>query len=125
MKRFVMLILLLVQTAHAEAPCDVRLGQSVGVRVVEFSTDNVVHSKMPLKEMSVSSLREEMVNLQDMGICEEKLSRKRCILKFERRPKGNQLTLFRGVDRWLSWSLEGKTSAQKFVRILQQAGYCL
>lgn len=125
MKRFVVLFVLLISTAYGEAPCDVRLGQSVGVRVVEFATDNVVHSKIPLREMSVSSLREEMINLQDMGICEEKISRKRCILKFERRTKGNQLTLFRGSDRWLSWGLAGKTSAQKFVRILQHAGYCL
>lgn len=123
--KWIVIFVMMTQMAFAEAPCDIKLGQSVGVRVVEFATGNVVHSKMPLKEMSVSSLREEMTNLQDMGVCEQKVSRQRCILKFERRPKGNQLTLFRGVDRWLSWSLAGKTSAQKFVKILQQAGYCL
>lgn len=66
-----------------------------------------------------------MVSLQDMGLCEMKIQKKRCILKFEKRAKENQLTLIRGSDRWLSWSLEGKTSAQKFVKILQQAGFCL
>ena len=118
------IILLIAQSAFAEAPCDIRLGHSVGVRVIEFATENVVHSKMSLREMSVSSLREEMTNLQDMGLCNLEIQRKRCILKFEKRTKENQLTLMRGSDRWLSWSLAGKTSAQKFVKILQQAGYC-
>lgn len=127
--RFILLLIILLgataQSAVAEAPCDIKLGSSTGVRIVEFATGNVVHSKMALKEMSVSSLREEMTNLQDMGVCEAKVERKRCILKFEKRPKENQLTLIRGADRWLSWSLAGKTSAQKFVRILQQAGFCI
>jgi hypothetical protein len=125
MKFLFVLIMLISQAAFAEAPCDIKLGQTVGVRAIEYATGNVVHSKMPLREMSVASLREEMVNLQDMGICEPKIQRKRCILKFEKTNKGNQLTLFRGVDRWLSWSLAGKASAQKFTRILQQAGFCL
>lgn len=125
MKLLTLIILLLAQSAFAEAPCDIRLGTSTGVRVIEYASGNVVHSKIALKEMSVSSLREEMTNLQDMGICEMKVERKRCILKFEKRTQGNQLTLIRGSDRWLSWSLNGKASSQKFVRILQQAGYCL
>lgn len=125
MKLFLILILITVQSAFAEAPCDIRLGQSVGVRVIEFASENVVHSKMSIREMSVASLREEMTNLQDMGLCDMKVQRKRCILKFEKRTQGNQLTLLRGNDRWLSWSLAGKTSAQKFVKILQQAGHCL
>jgi hypothetical protein len=124
MKFLLVIILLIAQSAFAEAPCDIRLGHSVGVRVIEFATENVVHSKMSLREMSVSSLREEMTNLQDMGLCDLDIQRKRCILKFEKRTKENQLTLMRGSDRWLSWSLAGKTSAQKFVKILQQAGYC-
>lgn len=125
MKLFTLIILMLAQSAFAEAPCDIRLGSSTGVRVIEFASGNVVHSKIALKEMSVSALREEMTNLQDMGVCELKVQRKRCILKFEKKPKANQLTLIRGEDRWLSWSLAGKNSSQKFVRILQQAGFCL
>ena len=124
MKFLLVIILLIAQSAFAETPCDIRLGHSVGVRVIEFATENVVHSKMSLREMSVASLREEMTNLQDMGLCDLDIQRKRCILKFEKRTKENQLTLMRGSDRWLSWSLAGKTSAQKFVKILQQAGYC-
>ncbi len=125
MKLFLVLILMISQSAFAEAPCDVRLGHSVGVRVIEFASENVVHSKMSLREMSVSSLKEEMTNLQDMGLCDMKIQRKKCILKFEKRSNENQLTLLRGDDRWLSWGLAGKTSAQKFVKILQHAGYCL
>lgn len=124
MKLILLIILMMAQSAFAEAPCDIRLGTSTGVRVIEYASGNVVHSKIALKEMSVASLREEMTNLQDMGICEMKIERKRCILKFEKR-KENQLTLIRGNDRWLSWSLAGKPSSQKFVKILQQAGFCL
>lgn len=125
MKFILLLTLLISQSVFAEAACDIRLGHSAGVRVVEYATDNVVHSKIALREMSVSSLREEMTSLQDMGLCDIRIQRKRCVLKFEKRAKENQLTLLRGSDRWLSWSLAGKTSAQKFVKILQQAGYCL
>jgi hypothetical protein len=125
MKLLFLLLMLISQTAFAEAPCDIRIGTTVGVKVVEFASNNIVHSKMPLREMSVAGLREEMMNLQDMGLCEPKIQRKRCILKFEKSPKGNQLTMFRASDRWLTWSLAGKQSAQKFVRILQQAGFCL
>lgn len=125
MKLIYFILLIFAQGVFAEAPCDVRLGQSVGIRVVEFATDHVVHSKIPIREMSVASLNEEMTNLQDMGICEERVQRKRCVLRFEKKNALNQLTLFRADQRWLSWNLNGKTSAQKFVRILQQAGYCL
>ncbi len=124
MKLILLLVLILSQSAFAEAPCDIRLGTSVGVRVVEFASENVIHSKISLREMSVANLREEMTNLQDMGVCEEKVQRKRCILKLEKKSQ-NQLTMIRGADRWLSWSLRGKASAQKFVKILQQAGFCL
>lgn len=123
MKLILILTLILAQNAFAEAPCDIVMGTSVGVRVVEFATGNVVHSKMPLRDMSVASLKEEMGSLQELGICEEKIQRKKCVLKFEKRSQ-NQLTLIRDTDRWLSWSLKGKASAQKFVKILQQAGYC-
>ena len=124
MKLLLFFVLVISQGAFADAPCDIRLGRSVGVRVVEFASGNVIHSKMQLREMSVSSLQEEMTSLQDMGVCEMRTQRKKCILKFEKRTKGNYLALIRGNDRWLSWSLKGKSSAQKFVKILQQAGYC-
>ena len=122
--RYILLLLILAQSAFAQEACDIKLGTSVGVRVVEYVTGNVIHSKIALREVSVASLKEEMTNLQDMGICEPRITSQRCILKPEKRPTGNQLTLIRGSDRWLSWSLAGKTSAQKFVKILHHAGFC-
>ncbi len=113
------------QVVWAESQCDIRLGQSVGVRVIEFVSGQEVHSKIALREMSVYSLNEEMTSLQDMGICEARILRKKCILKFEKKNTGHQIALFRNQEKWLSWNLNGKESAKKFVRILKQAGYCL
>ena len=125
MKFLIFILLIISQAALAESQCDIRLGQSVGVRVIEFVSGQEVHSKIALREMSVYSLNEEMTSLQDMGICEAKLLRKKCILKFEKKNTGHQITMFRNQEKWLSWNLNGKESAQKFVRILKQAGYCL
>jgi hypothetical protein len=124
--KFALTLILLVTSslAFAESPCDIRIGHSVGVQVVEFATGNVVHSKMALKEMSQSSLTEEMISLQDMGVCEEKIVAKRCILKLEKKVNTNQLTLFRGQDRWISWQANAKLKAQEFVKSLQKAGFC-
>ncbi len=119
------LVLLNLATAKAEAPCDIRLGYTLGVPVVEFTSENVVHSKIPVKEMTSASLHEELINLQDEGLCEEKVQRKRCILKFEKTKTKSHLTLIRGGDRWLSWNLSMKNSAQEFTKRLQKAGFCL
>jgi hypothetical protein len=124
MKFILISLLFMSQTVKAEALCDIRLGQTLGVRSIEFNSGNTVHSKIPLREMSVASLSEEMVNLQDMGVCAEKTIKKKCILKFEKRTNDNVLVLFRGEDRWLTWNLAGKVAAQKFIKILQQAGFC-
>jgi len=125
MKLLITILLVIGQNAFAEAPCDIRLGKTVGIPVVEFTSENTVHSKIPVREMTSASLHEEMVNLQDEGICEEKIQRKRCILKFEKVKKVGQLTLIRGGDRWLSWKLPLKKDAQEFTRRLQKAGFCL
>lgn len=125
MKFFVMFILAISTKAFAEIPCDIRLGQTVGVPAVEFVSEGIVHSKMPVKEMTSAALHEEMVNLQDMGVCAEVIQRKRCVLKFEKMKSGNQLTLIRGGDKWLSWKLPLKKDAQEFTRRLQKAGFCL
>jgi hypothetical protein len=125
MKILVLFVLMLSHHAQAQSSCDIKLGRSAGVRVVEFATNHVVHSKIALKEMSVQSLQEEMLSLQEMGICQERIQRKRCVLKYEKLPSKNQLTMYRGSDRWPTWNLNAKNSAQKFVRILQLAGFCL
>jgi hypothetical protein len=118
------LLILLTLKARAESPCDIRLGNSVGVQVVEFATGHIVHSKMAVKELSQASLTEEMISLQDMGICEEKITAKKCVLKFEKKQNMNHLILLRGQDRWLSWDTKAKQQAQEFVKSLQKAGFC-
>jgi len=107
--------------ALAEDPCDVRPGVSVGVRVMEFATGNAIHSKMPMRETTAESLLEEMVSLQDMGICEEKIIARKCELKIEKR---NFITLYRGKDRWNTYKLTAKNQVVDFVKRLKKAGFC-
>lgn len=107
--------------SFAEGLCDVRPGVSVGVRVIEFATGNAIHSKMPMKETTAESLLEEMVSLQDMGICEEKIISKKCEIKVE---KQNFVTLYRGQDRWNTWRLTAKGQVIDFVKRLKKAGFC-
>jgi hypothetical protein len=124
MKRFFILFVLLTSAALAEPICDVRLGDSTGVKVIEFASGNVIHSKIALKEMSSDTLTEEMTNLQDMGVCAEQTIAKKCILKFEKRPNSNVLTLYRGQEKWITWMISAKKNAQDFVVHLKRAGFC-
>lgn len=117
-------LLMLSLKAFAETPCDVRPGTSVGVKVVEFATGNTIHSKMPLRESSPEALLEEMINLQDMGICEEKIIAQKCILKFEKLKKMNFITLYRGKSKWNTWGLKQKETAQSYVKNLKRLGFC-
>jgi hypothetical protein len=79
---------------------------------------------MALKELSQSSLTEEMISLQDMGICEEKIVAKKCVLKFEKKQNVNNIVLIRGQDRWSTWNTKAKQEAQNFVKSLKNAGFC-
>lgn len=117
-------LFLLSLNVFAESPCDVRPGTSVGIKVVEFATGNIIHSKIPLKESTAGALLEEMVSLQDMGVCEEKIYSQKCILKFEKRRNGHYITMFRGMIKWHSWSLKSKDQAQSYVKSLKKAGFC-
>lgn len=121
---FFLVMTMLTMHAMAESRCDVRPGTSVGIRVIEFASGNVIHSKMPVKEATPSALREEMLNLQDMGICEEKIVSERCILKFEKHKKVNYVTMVRGNAHWKTWELKSKNEAQDFVKGLKRAGFC-
>lgn len=120
----VAMMLMLTLHAQAESKCDVRTGTSMGIKVIEFASGHVIHSKMSLKEISADALLEEMINLQDMGICEERIIAQRCILKFEKQQKTNVITLIRGTDRWKTWKLSSKLQAQDFVKKLKRAGFC-
>jgi len=121
---FFLMLLLGVSLAQAESTCDVRMGESIGLKVVEFATGNVIHSKMALRDTTPSAIVEEMVSLQDMGVCTEKVLSKKCILKFEKKNKLNEITLYRGQDRWQSWVVAKKDEAQGFVRGLKRLGFC-
>lgn len=116
--------LLLSLQVFAESPCDVRPGISIGIKVVEFTTGNQVHSKMPMRQSTAEAILEEMINLQDMGVCEEKILSKKCILKFEKLRRNNYISLFRGNQRWNSWSLKSKAQAQNYVKNLKRLGFC-
>lgn len=125
MKKLLLLtIAVMALNAHAEAPCDVRPGSSIGIRVVEFTSGNTIHSKIPFKETTADSLLEEMVNLQDMGVCEEKITAKKCILKYEKIQQANYISLYRGNAKWNTWNLKSKDHAQKFVNSLKRVGFC-
>ena len=117
-------MLLLAINAYAEAPCDVRPGNSIGIKVMEFTSGNTIHSKIPFKETTADTLLEEMINLQDMGICEEKITAQKCILKYEKVQKANYISLYRAGTKWNTWNLKSKDHAQKFVNSLKRVGFC-
>ena len=121
---FFTLFMLLSLKVYAESPCDLRPGTSVGVQVIEFATGNVIHSKIPLRESTAEALLEEMINLQDMGVCEEKIIAQKCVLKFEKHKKVNFVSLYRGTNRWTTWHLKSKNQAQNFVKNLKRVGFC-
>ncbi len=121
---FFTLFILLSLKAHAESPCDLRPGTSIGLQVIEFATGNVIHSKMPLRESTPDALMEEMINLQDMGVCEEKIIAQKCVLKFEKQAKLNFISLYRGLNKWNTWNLKSKQEAQSFVKNLKRVGFC-
>lgn len=116
--------LLLSLQAFAESPCDLRPGLSIGIKVVEFTSGNTIHSKIPMREGTADALLEEMINLQDMGVCEEKIISQRCILRFEKRAKSNFVSLFRNNKRWNSWTIQSKEQAQNYVKNLKRVGFC-
>lgn len=124
MRTVLFLILVLVSAwAQAEVPCDVRVGRTIGLQVVEFATDNVVHSKMSLREGTPEAIEEEIINLQEEGICQEKLTARKCVLRLEKKNK-TLVTLYRGKDRWLSWEVKSKKHAQNYVIKLKKIGLC-
>lgn len=123
-KSVVLLSLLLSFSSFAESLCDIRPGTSIGIKVVEFATGNQIHSKMPMRQSEPDALLEEMISLQEMGVCEEKIIAQKCVLKFEKISKVNYITLIRGNSRWSSWKLKDKDKANSFVKNLKRVGFC-
>ncbi len=123
--KFLVLLLLTLVSGFARAElCDVRMGQSIGLRVVEFASGNTIHSKMSLKDTTADSIQEEMLSLQEEGVCDEKILSKRCVLRYEKKSKTTLITLFRGEDRWVSWLLSSKKKAQDFIKNMKRVGFC-
>lgn len=124
--KFLVLTMMLIgaNAAKAESLCDVRLGNSVGLKVVEFASGNVIHSKMSLRDATADALYMEMINLQDEGVCEEKIIARRCVLRFEKKAKKNFITLYRGTDRWVTWMVQSKSKAQNFIKSMKRVGFC-
>ncbi len=123
--KFLILILIILGSAHAHAEsCDVRMGQSIGLRVVEFVSGNTIHSKMSLKDTTADSIHNEMMSLQEEGVCDEKIISKKCILRYEKKSKTTLITLIRGEDRWVSWLLSSKKKAQDFIKNMKRVGFC-
>ena len=123
MKLMIFLLLMLSGQAFAQ-DCDVRLGTSIGLKVMEFYSGNTIHSKMTLKETTAGALSEELTSLQDEGVCNEKTPAKRCILRFEKRAKTNFISFFRGNERWATWLVKSKRKAQDFVKSMKRVGFC-
>lgn len=119
-----MLGVLISGFVQAETLCDVRVGQTLGLRVVEFTTGNVIHSKMSIRDVSAWALKEEMLNLQDMGICKEKIVSQKCVLKIEKQNKVTGLSFIRGSEKWLTWKIEAKKKAENLIRDLKREGFC-
>lgn len=123
--KLLVLLFIMFGSAYARAEvCDVRLGQSIGLRVVEFVSGNTIHSKMSLKDTTADSIASEMMNLQEEGICDEQIIAKRCVLRYEKKSKTTLITLYRGQDRWVSWLLSSKKKAQDFIKSMKRTGYC-
>ncbi len=123
--KFLVLILMILGSALARAEsCDVRMGQSIGLRVVEFVSGNTIHSKMSLKDTTADSIHHEMMSLQEEGVCDERIVVKKCILRYEKKSKTTLITLIRGEDRWVSWLLSSKKKAQDFIKNMKRVGFC-
>ncbi len=121
---FAVLLCSFNQALYAESPCEIRPGTTMGIRVMEFASGNVIHSKIPLRESSPEALYEEMISLQDMGICEEHITPRKCVLRFEKLRQTNYVVLLRGKEKWNAWGLKSKDEAQKYVKGLKRYGFC-
>jgi hypothetical protein len=124
MKLFLALLFIFSTQAFAQ-DCDVRLGTTIGLKVMEFHRGHEVLSKMTIKETTAEALHEEFVNLQDEGLCSQTIPAKKCILRFEKRRNTNFISFFRDGERWATWFVKSKNKAQAFVKSMKRAGLCL
>lgn len=124
MKSLAVILFIFSLSVFAEDKCDLKIVTSVGVKAVEFVSGDLVHSKMAIKDSTADALAEELINLQDMGVCGQEFKAQKCVLKFEKANKTNFISLYRGTDRWLTWNLTAKDKAQHYVSGLKRFGFC-
>jgi len=110
--------------ALAEKDCDIRAGKSLGINVIKFTSGNEVHSKMAMQDVSPDAIFEEIISLQEMGICNEKIFSQKCTLKLLKSKKINKIVLIRNKQALMIWSVPDKDKAQNFVRSLMRIGFC-
>jgi len=125
MKRLlIFLILILSLKAFAEKDCDIRVGKSLGVKVMEFSSGKEVHSKMAMQDVTPDAIFEEIISLQEMGICNEKIFSQKCVLKLLKGKNTSKIVLIRNKQALMIWSVPDKNKAQYFVKSLMRIGFC-
>lgn len=123
--KFIVLIMLMLTGQVFAQDCDVRIGSTMGLKVIEFHSENTILSKMTIKETTAEALYEELTNLQAEGLCSEEIPAKKCVLRFEKRKKTNFISFFRGNERWATWFVKSKSRAQAFVKSMKRVGLCL
>lgn len=105
--------------------CDIRVGTTMGLKVMEFHSGNTIHSKMTIRETTAEALIEELSSLQEEGVCSETIPAGKCVLRFEKRNKTNFISFFRNNERWATWLVKSKPRAQAFVKNMKRVGLCL
>lgn len=123
--KLIFVLLFLFSSQVFAQDCDVKLGTTIGIKVMEFHRGHEILSKMSIKETTAEALKEEFINLQDEGLCNENIPAKKCILRFEKRRKTNFISFFRDGERWATWFVKSKNKAQAFVKSMKKSGLCL
>jgi hypothetical protein len=125
MKRICLLLSIIASFSSWASPlCDLAPNMSNGVKVIEFKVGDSTQSKIPYNQFSISTVTEELTSLQEMDVCGEKVIKDKCVLRFEKLPNKNIISMIRGNKKWLSWNLQNKQEAQEFVIILKKTGFC-
>ena len=124
MKKLGIILMLFTLSAWGESPCDIRPGETEGIKVLKFHSGSTVHSKMALRDVTPDALFEEMISLQEMGVCREKIYSKKCHLKMIRTKTVSRINFLRNHELWMSWPVQEKKQAQNFVKSLIRIGFC-
>lgn len=122
-KLFLLFFFLISSQSYALSLCDVEVAEVEQVKVLKFKTRKPKVSELSkflLKEASPLAIQEEMINLQDMGLCYEKFIPRSCSLKV----KNKKVTLLRDGIEWTSWSRKRSADAKVYFNDLKKLGIC-